>query len=125
MEAVAYALRNCVEFSETLGVSLSKDLKLVGGAAKSPLWKQIFADITRFPILCVEGGGEAPYGDALLAAKGVGAIESFEVINDWLSFDPPVNPDAGRMELYREYYREWKALYEALKEPFASLQKLP
>jgi len=106
-------------------VSLSKELKLVGGATKSPLWKQIFADITRFPILCVTGGGEAPYGDALLAAKGVGAVEDFDVINDWLSFDPPVNPAVERVKLYGEYYREWKALYEALKEPFARLQNLP
>ena len=125
MEAVAYALRICVEFSETLGVNLSKDLKLVGGATKSPLWKQIFADITRFPILCVSGGGEAPYGDALLAAKGVGAVEDFDKINDWLSFDPPVVPEAERVRIYDAYYREWKALYEALKEPFTRLQMLP
>ncbi len=125
MEAVAYAQRICVEFSQSLGVTLSRELKLVGGATKSPLWKQIFADITRYPVLCVKGGGEAPYGDALLAAYGVGAIEGFETINEWLSFEHPVEPDPERMEIYDAYYREWKALYEALKEPFRRLGRLP
>ena len=63
--------------------------------------------------------------DALLAAKGVGAVQDFEVINDWLTFDPPVSPDAERVKIYNEYYREWKGLYEALKEPFTRLQNLP
>jgi sugar (pentulose or hexulose) kinase len=125
MEAVAYALRICVEFSQEIGVPLSPELKLVGGATRSPLWKQIFAEITGYPILCVTGGGEAPYGDALLAAKGVGAVKDFSVINDWLAFDPPVVPDPARAKIYDLYYREWKALYESLKEPFARLQRLP
>jgi sugar (pentulose or hexulose) kinase len=124
MEAVAYALRICIEFSEALGVPLSRELKLVGGATKSPLWKQIFADITGYPILCVTGGGEAPYGDALLAAYGVQAVDSFEKINDWLAFDPAIPPEPGRQSLYASYYREWKALYEALREPFRRLAGL-
>jgi sugar (pentulose or hexulose) kinase len=125
MEAVAYALRICIEFSQNIGVPLSQELKLVGGVTKSPLWKRIFADVTGFPILCVTGGGEAAYGDALLAARGVGAVKDFDVINQWLRFDPPVRPDGGAAEVYSAYYREWKALYEALKEPFARLQQLP
>ncbi len=124
MEAVGYALAMCVEFSETLGVRLSEELKVVGGATKSSLWRQILADITRLRILCATGSGEAPYGDALLAAKGVGAVKDFDVINDWVAFDPPVHPNAEAVGVYREYYREWKALYEALKEPFRRLQKL-
>ena len=42
-----------------------------------------------------------------------------------LSFDPPVDQDAELTKLYESYYREWKALYEALKEPFMRLQALP
>jgi len=125
MEAVAYALRISIEFSQKIGVPLSRNLKLVGGATKSPLWKQIFADITGYPVLCVTGGGEAPYGDALLAAKGVGAVKDFTVINEWLSFDDPIEPGPDRSAIYNEYYREWKALYAALKEPYSRLQRLP
>jgi xylulokinase len=125
MEAVAYALRICCEFSQQLGIELSRELKLVGGATKSALWKQIFADITRYPILCVHGGGEAPYGDALLAARGVGAVKDFSVINDWLAFEPAVHPDPEHLKVYDQYYREWKALYQALKDPFIRLQQLP
>jgi sugar (pentulose or hexulose) kinase len=125
MEAVAYALRTCIRFSQDLGIDLRKDLKLVGGATKSELWKRIFADVTGYPILCVTGGGEAPYGDALLAAVGVGAVDSFDVINEWLSFDPPIEPDPERVHLYDAFYQQYVDLYETLKESMVKLSELP
>jgi xylulokinase len=125
MEAVAYALRTCIRFSKDLGIDLHKDLKMVGGATKSPLWKSIFADVTGYPILCVTGGGEAPYGDALLAAVGVGAVDSFDVINQWLSFEPPIEPHPERVHTYNAFYEQYLNLYETLKESMAGLSRLP
>jgi xylulokinase len=124
MESVAYALRTCIRFSRELGIELQKDLKLVGGATKSELWKRIFADITGYPILCVTGGGEAPYGDALLAAYGVGAVDNFDVINDWLSFDRPIDPDPESMKIYDAYYQQYSDLYESLSDSMKKLHEL-
>ncbi|UCF93173.1 MAG: FGGY-family carbohydrate kinase [Desulfobacterales bacterium] len=125
LEAVAYALRTCVEFSQRLGLRLKRDLIMVGGATKSALWKSIFADITKFPILCTSGGGEAPYADAFLAAVGVGAIDSYETIQDWLSFEPGIEPHPDRAAVYDDYYQQYMQLYEALKPSMSRLQQLP
>lgn len=125
LEAVAYALRNCIEFSKQKGMKLSRELIMVGGATKSALWKKIFADITHFPVSCVSGGGEAAYGDALLAAYGVGAIDSFETIKDWISFDTSVHPDEKSMKVYDAYFEQYIGLYEALKETMENVTHLP
>jgi len=124
MEAVAYALRTCIDFGKGLGFDLSRNLIMVGGATKSALWKGIFADITGFPVLCVTGGGEAPYGDALLAAVGIGAVESFDVIKNWIAFDPVIEPNPEREKIYEEYFRQYMHLYESLRDSFDNLGKL-
>ena len=77
LEAVAYALRDCIEYGKKTGMDLNDKLLMVGGATKSPLWKNILADVTQFPVTCVTGGGEAAYGDAFLAAVGTGAVKRF------------------------------------------------
>jgi len=125
MEAVAYALRTCIDFGKGLGFELNRNLIMVGGATKSSLWKGIFADITGFPVLCVAGGGEAPYGDALLSAIGIGAVGSFDEIKGWISFDPVIEPDAERVHIYQNYYAQYMKLYEHLRDSFNGLTGLP
>lgn len=118
LESVACSLRNCTEFGKKLGIKLNKELIMVGGATKSALWKSIFADITQFPILCISGGGEAPYGDAFLAAVGVGAINDYKVIKNWLSFDSVIEPNTGNVETYNLFFRKYLEIYETLKSSF-------
>lgn len=125
MEAVAYALRHCVESGAKTGMKLNKELLMVGGATKSPLWKRILADVTQFPITCVYGGGEAAYGDAFLAAVGTGAIKDFEKLKDWLSYEEPVKPKAANKDIYDKYFEQYLGIYEDLKDrmdSFANIQ---
>lgn len=125
MEAVAYSLRNCVDFAEGLGMKLRRELALVGGVTKSALWKGIFADVTNHPILCVTGGGEAAYGDAFLGAYGVGLVSDYKQIRDWISFETPVEPHARNAQVYELFYQEYKHLYEALKDNMSALSRIP
>lgn len=125
MEAVAYALRNCLEFGKKNGFKMKQQLVMVGGATKSSLWKNIFADVTQYPVSCISGGGEAAYGDALLAAVGVGAVDSYEVIKDWISFEKPVNPNPVNSRIYEAYFQQYISVYEALKDCMDELARLP
>lgn len=114
LEAVAYSLRDGIENAKKMDIDIAKDLILVGGVAKSPLWKQIFADVTGCAIHCAAGGGEAAYGDAFLAALCTGAVDSVEEIKKWISFEKPIAPgDAGR-EAYDRYYRMFERYYDTL-----------
>ena len=124
MEAVSYALRHCISSGAETGMKLDGELLMVGGATKSPLWKSILADVTQYPVKCVVGGGEAAYGDAFLAAVGVGAIKDFEKIKDWLSFEDPVVPSTGNKELYDKYFEKYLEIYEALKGTMNNFEKI-
>lgn len=125
MEAVAFALRHCIESGKKTGMTLNNELMMVGGATKSALWKGILADITQFPVTCVTGGGEAAYGDAFLAAVGTGAIKDFEKIKDWLSYEEPIKPKSVNKELYDAYFEQYLEVYDALKGTMDNFIKLP
>lgn len=125
MEAVAYALRHSIVSGVDTGMKLNDELLMVGGATKSPLWKSILSDITQYPITCVVGGGEAAYGDAFLAAIGTGAIKDFEKLNEWLSYEEPLQPNVKNKEIYDKYFTQYLETYEALKSTMPDLAKLP
>jgi len=120
LESVAYALRHIVEATET-GIQLGKPCTIVGGATKSRLWMQIFADVLGSPIICPRSSVEAPLGDALLAGVGVGVLSDFSAINDWVDFEEPVMPDPDRHALYSVYFDEYLRLYPKLSDSMARL----
>lgn len=114
LEAVAYSLRNGIENAKSMNIEIASDLILVGGVAKSSLWKQIFSDVTGCAIHCAAGGGEAAYGDAFLAALCTGAVDNVEEIKKWISFEEPVLPGKEGMETYDRYYRMFERYYDTL-----------
>lgn len=71
LEGVAYSLYDCFHVIQGLGLSDAKEIRLIGGGAKSPLWCQIIADVFGLtvvrPII-----DDSSFGGALLAGVGVG-----------------------------------------------------
>lgn len=105
------------------GMAIEKII-LVGGGARSAVWKQIFADVTGLPVLTPVQEIEAPLGDAFLAAMGAGYIKDPDVIDSWIAMNPPVLPDKKNHELYQEYFSLYKGLYPALKDTMEKRAKL-
>jgi hypothetical protein len=70
LEGVAFSLRDSLTLFAEMGVPV-KSIRLGGGGARSPLWRQIQADVYghEVEILAAEEG--AAYGAALLAGVGV------------------------------------------------------
>ncbi len=115
LEAVAYSLLHIMESMTGSGMAIEKII-LVGGGARSAVWKQIFADITNLPIVTPVQEIEAPLGDAFMAAVGAGAITEYEEINSWITMNPPVLPNKENHELYKKHFSLYKELYPALKD---------
>jgi len=120
LESVAYALRHIIE---TSGVQLEdgSECVIVGGATKSKLWKQIFADVTGLPIVCPRGSIEAPLGDALMAGVSTGVLKDYSVIKNWIDFDDRIMPDKERHNIYSEYFEQYKELYLSLSQNMKKL----
>lgn len=114
LEGVAYSLRDCFTLFAELNIPV-QNVRLGGGGARSPLWRQIQADVygRAAEILAAEEG--AAYGAALLAGVGAGcwpdvdhACESSIQIADRIEPEP-----AAKFE-YDQNYQKYRRLYPAL-----------
>lgn len=121
LESVAYSLRHIME---SFGQNNTEECILVGGAAKSRLWKQIFADVLGIPVVCPIGNIEAPLGDALIAGVGTGVLKDFTVAKDWLKFEDNVVPDNGKHKIYTEYFNQYKDIYPKLAVNMKELTRI-
>ncbi|MCR6490358.1 FGGY-family carbohydrate kinase [Amycolatopsis sp. OK19-0408] len=110
LEGIAYGVRHNLEAMAAAGGAAGR-LVAVGGGTKGGLWTQIVSDVTGLPQQIPAETIGACLGDALLAAEAVG-------------MEPPrgnpiaatVTPDPVRGERYEEFYRHYRALYEATAE---------
>jgi xylulokinase len=85
----------------------------VGGGLRSPVWAQTLTDVTGRPQLVPEQAIGASYGDALLAAIGVGLVPPN---TDWAKIASEVTPDAANRARYDDLYRTWCGLYPATRD---------
>ena len=53
LEGVAFALRDSLEVAKSLGIKIERT-KICGGGAKSPLWKQIIANVMNIKVDVLE-----------------------------------------------------------------------
>lgn len=123
LESVAYSLRHIMETFEA-GGSFGGECILVGGAVKSKVWKQIFADVTGLSIKCPKRDVEAPLGNALLAGIGTRVINDYNAIKGWTDFSESVHPDKDRHKLYSKYFEIYKNLYPLLSDNMNKLASL-
>jgi len=122
LEAVAYALRDSIEVDEEAGIPIRRII-LVDGGAKSPIWRQIMADVTGRELYYVEPAPGAPLGDALIAGVGTGHLK-YETINDWVSVNKVVKPNPENTRIYDKYYALYKKIRESLEECYELAAKI-
>lgn len=113
LEAAAYALRHNLEVAHEAGAPVGV-LRATGGAAKSPLWTQIKADVTGCAVEVPEAFSTAAFGAALLAGVGTGVYASFEEAVSGIHITRTHTPNGETRGAYDKAYRTYRALYEAL-----------
>ena len=124
MEGVTCALNDCMNVLRGMGVSPAQ-MVACGGGAKSPLWRQMLADMYGCPVCTAAKENSAALGAAILAAVGTGLYPSVpEACDAILSYGEPLAPDAVRTEAYGRVYRVYTMLYPALKDVFRELKTI-
>ncbi len=122
MEGVAYELRVNQELLAQADVEINL-YKAIGGASKSDLWMQIYADILNRPISILQTTECAAWGVALLGAHAVGLLRDLpdiyarKVAKTGKRFEP--NPTKSslydkRMKIYKQIYKKNKSLLHTL-----------
>ena len=121
LEGVGFGLRDSFELIKSAGLARIDQVRISGGGAKSPLWRQILADVLDVELVTVNTTEGAAYGAALLAAVGIGAFASVpEACGKAVQITSTTRPtDAAA--IYADYYAHYRALYPALAEQFRAI----
>lgn len=115
LEGVAFSLRDALEIIRTIGVPATRVLA-GGGGARSPLWRQILADVFGVPVAWLRAEEGGAFGAALLAGVGAGTWPSVEAACDCtVRLAGEVAPDPAATRVMTDAYSRYRALYGALR----------
>lgn len=125
LEGVAFGLRDSFRLMQAAGVAAPEQVRISGGGAKSPLWRQIIADVLGVELVTVGTTEGAAYGAALLAGVGADVWPSVEAAcRSVVEVKEPVTPDPETHDRYSPAYAAYRALYPALQPSFTTLAEV-
>ena len=105
MEGATFGLKYGLGVMQTQGIS-PKEIRLVGGGAKSAAWRQMVADVFDCPVICPEVEEAGAFGAAIQAMwcyrNASGSSTSLKEITDrYVSLDPNTAVEPQRENVYR------------------------
>ncbi len=116
MEGIAISLRIALDRLKEMS-PVSNEMLLVGGGGKSPLWRQMFADIYGLDILQTSVGQDAgSLGAVALAAVGAGLWKDFTPIDAIHKLAGVHKPRPEAQEEYSRILAVYKKINEHLYE---------
>ena len=65
----------------------------------------------------------APYGDAILAGVSAGVFKDFSVVREWAEYIELIEPSQENHQIYMDYFRIYRRIYQHLKDDFKELAK--
>jgi len=124
MEGVTYAMRDSLEIIEGLGVPVQQ-IRASGGGSRSPLWRQIQADVFGRKVVTINSEEGPAYGVALLAAVGAGAFKNIaEACKATIRPVKQTSVNRAAKAYYDRAFPEYQQLYRSLKDDFKRIAAL-
>ena len=119
IEGVSFGLRDSFELIKSGGGAAITQVRVSGGGAKSPLWRQILADIMNAELVTVNTTEGAAYGAALLAGVGAGVWHDVDTAcRRTIHVTGSTQPNPAAVTEYERWYQVYRDLYPALKPTF-------
>jgi xylulokinase len=116
MEGVAFSLRDSFSIFAEMKVPVTT-IRLGGGGARSPLWRQIQADIYGHAVEVLQAEEGAAYGAALLAGVGAGVWSTVdEACQRSVRVSKQIEPDPKTSTLMNQQYELYRRIYPALRD---------
>ncbi|MBC7249789.1 MAG: xylulokinase [Anaerolineae bacterium] len=124
LEGVAFGLRDSFELMKEVGLADITQVRVSGGGARSPLWRQIMADVLGVELVTVNTTEGAAYGAAVLAATGVGAFSDVDsACAAIIRLTGRTAPGPARAA-YQQLYPLYRDLYPALRPSFNAIARV-
>ena len=118
MEGVTHSLRDSLEIFRELKIPV-KQIRASGGGSRSPLWRQIQADVFGQKVVTLNAEEGPAYGVALLAAVGCGAFKNIqEACAATIRVEKETPPQKPAVKTYDAAFPIYQRLYESLKKDF-------
>lgn len=123
LEGITFGLRDSLELMKESGIPIH-ELRVNGGGARSPFWRQLIADIFGIPVVTVNSTNGPAYGAAVMAASGVLQRNITELCDEWIQVTDRVEPNLKIHAEYEAYYQIFRSLYRTLQSTFHQLSDL-
>ncbi len=119
MEGIVYSMKESMSILEGLGIRADRVIAS-GGGAKSPLFRQIQADMYNCAIYTNREKEQASLGAAITAAVGSGYFRNYEeACSCMVRLNPEITePDPEHVRIYDEEFLRFKEIYNANKKIF-------
>ena len=124
MEGVTYGLKDSLSVLAEMGVA-PETMLACGGGGKSPLWRQMLADVFQMPVATTVNTEGPALGVAILAGVGAGLYESVPAAcTAMIHNNPAQEPIPENVPEYAKVYELFTKLYGANKDLFKELAAL-
>jgi xylulokinase len=124
LEGVCYSQRDCLDIIDHLGAAFSS-VRLSGGGARSPFWRQLFADVFGRRVTTLASQEGSAYGAAILAQTGTGEFASVpEACRAVIREVDAIMPRPFESQLYRRGHEVYRALYPSLRPIYGLIENL-
>ena len=121
LEGVAFNMRWILDVLRSQGAQINR-MCMIGGGAKSALWRQILADLYGMPLLRPHLDATATaLGAAIAGGIGVGLFNDFSVASRLIPVVEAEKPAPGHVRQYERLYPVFQQTYAALKPIFDQL----
>jgi xylulokinase len=120
LESAIFGMRIGMEGFNKLGFK-AREIRLIGGGAKSPLWRSIAANVLKLPVRAPSGGEAAAMGGAIQAlwcldpGTSIGSLADEHVVLEGALAEPDPKAEAaydGAYEIYSRYLEALSPLYK-------------
>lgn len=123
LEGVAFSMRDCLNEIRKYNVEF-ENVKLIGGGARSPLWRQILADILGMKLQYV-AGTDSSLGSAMLAGFSVGLFKDLYSAVSIFDRNPIIiEPLSENVEIYNKCFENYKIVQRAMSVAYHSIEEL-
>ena len=120
LEGVAFSLRDTFTLFQEMNVPVNS-IRLGGGGARSPLWRQIQADVYGHSVELVAAEEGAAYGAALLAAVGAGVWPTLDATcAAAVRVASRTDPEPAAVTALNTSYAAFRRIYPATRQILSS-----
>jgi xylulokinase len=119
LESIAFGTSHIVETYASVGIP-PRHIEAVGGGTNNAVWAQATSDVTGLTQHVRGKTMGASFGDAFLAAIGVGNAKPEDIAN-WNPAAREIIPQRANAEIYARNERIFRALYERNRDLMAEM----